>query len=72
MDNNAVGDSFIFILKGHGKTQGIICSDGKIVTKMDIMKELNNKNCKNLVGKPLILFCGCRGSILLHNSLLIK
>jgi hypothetical protein len=56
------GDSFIMVVKGHGDERGIICSDGKMLKKDDILMELNNKHCSVLAGKPkLILISSCRG-----------
>ncbi|CAG2114935.1 unnamed protein product [Medioppia subpectinata] len=56
-------DCFVLIVLSHGKDGGVfVASDGLYIAYKDIVEQLNNRNCKNLIKKPkLFFFSCCRG-----------
>lgn len=52
---------FVLYIHSHGKENGFITANNKIVQFDEITKMFSNKNCKNFINKPkIILFDCCR------------
>ena len=55
-------DSFVLYIHSHGKEEGFLTANNKVIKFHEIYDLFSNKNCKNLMGKPkLIFFDCCRG-----------
>jgi len=52
-------DCFVLIVLSHGKSGGFITSDGQYIPFKEVVEQLNNKNCQNLINKPKLLFFSC-------------
>ena len=55
-------DCFVLYIHTHGREQGIITANNKIIEYHEIFNMFSNKNCSKLIEKPkIILFDCCRG-----------
>ena len=55
-------DAFVLYIYSHGKNNGFITSDNKLIEFDDIIKFFSDKNCGKFSGKPkMIFFDCCRG-----------
>ena len=59
---------FVLFVLSHGDEvngeESMIGTDGKHLTKTQVMDALSDANCPNLAGVPRVLFfCCCRGSM---------
>ena len=59
----SANDAFIFIFLGHGKKEGLVGTDEKVVSVSDITSLFTVDRCPTLGNKPKIfIFQACRGS----------
>ncbi|XP_044170487.1 volume-regulated anion channel subunit LRRC8A-like [Acropora millepora] len=60
--NHAIGDSVIVAVMAHGSNEGMICSNGDIISVNTIVSILGNADI--YLGKPKLIFIqACRGSV---------
>ena len=55
-------ECFVLYIHSHGKEDGFITADKKVINFHDILNLLTNAKCKKFIGKPkLVFFDCCRG-----------
>ena len=52
-------DAFIVFVLSHGDQNGFYGTDGELVKYETVLKQYNNQNCPQLIGKPKIFFFNC-------------
>ena len=49
-------DSFVLYIHSHGKEEGFVAANNKIIQFHEIYDLFSNENCKKLIGKPKLIF----------------